>query len=222
MVIVQTNGGSATANYLMDIGIGAATEAVLIPNLCHSQSAGGNDIFTYMIPIRVPIGSRLTARCQSTTISATLTVNLTLLPMGPKLSCPFNRVTEYGPSTATSRSAAVVDPGATINTKGAYTQIVAATTNQIEAIVIALDDANDSARVSVNWLLDIAVGAATESIIVPNFVVVCNSATDKPYPATIGPIPIAIPAGSRISARAQSSNATAGDRTFGISIYGLD
>lgn len=221
-IIVCAFAGSASVNYLVDIGVGAAAaEQVLIPNLLFCQSGGGNVPEYYYLPVRVPGGVRVAARCQSVTASATLAVAAWLMPAGPQMPPPFSRVTDYGATTASSHGT-THDPGGTANTKGTYTQLTASTTNPIKALHLHFGDAGDTARVSLSWLVDVAIGAAaSEKIIVPNLLVACNSATDRPYQMPVA-IPVTIPAGSRLSFRAQCSGNTAGDRTIDLLAYGID
>ncbi len=69
---------NATVEMLLDIGVGAAgSEQVIVSNLQLMQqqlSGGANSAwpsFSPLIPVQVPAGSRLAARCQSTSNTAT-------------------------------------------------------------------------------------------------------------------------------------------------------
>ena len=78
MVQIQhsTNGGlAADTTYLLDIGIGAASsEVVLIPDLPVTiDSSGGGVVFSnpwYSLPVDIPAGTRISARCQCSVTTA--------------------------------------------------------------------------------------------------------------------------------------------------------
>jgi hypothetical protein len=75
-----------------------------------------------------------------------------------------------------------------------------------------------------NYLADLAIGpVGSEAIIISNLYTSHNggSPTAASFPGWNGPFDIALPAGTRISARAQCSNAALATRILGLSLYGL-
>jgi hypothetical protein len=221
-VDVLIESGSAVSNFLVDIGIGAATETVLLPNLIGFK--GNVDLMSrYGFPVRIPAGSRVSARAASGNVSAgvTLAVQLHLYPAGLAAMPPFSRVTAYGITPATCL-ATVVDPGGVANTK-VVTQITAATTAPHKALVMAVTGMNDTARVAIGrTMTDILVGASPEQKLVEDIHNVIDISMDGPLLQTFGPYPCAIPTGSRLAVAASSSNITAGDRAWEVSLYGID
>lgn len=225
--------------YLIDIGIGGAgSEQVIIPNLMISQSSA---VFTsLLLPVNIPAGSRISARSQDNFGSSTSYITGTLMAGGWATQSPFNTVTAYGPNTATSNGV-IADAGATVNTKGAWAQITAATTKDMRAIMISGSRAAPGTAITASYsqLVDIGVGGAgSEQVLLPNLRFDANTGTGgvvTPYtpgsatlngfgtlfPRIIPPIPCDIPAGVRLAVRQQSSTTNANDRTSAYAIYGL-
>lgn len=222
LVILSRAPGGSTAPVLCDIAIGAAaSEQVLIPNLATDNSITGSLDPVYFFPISIPAGSRLSARSQSSTGSIAIQVTAYLVAGSFFMPGGLGRAEGCGPLTGTSLLTSI-DGGATANTKGAYAQLIASTSFSYSAIVLGITRLNDSARTTCTWLFDLAVGASSsEQVIIPDLMLRCHSSNDEVGPCVIGPLPIDIPAGTRLSARTQCSTNVAGDRAFGLAAYGI-
>lgn len=125
-----------------------------------------------------------------------------LTPWGPTLyHNQLNQNLTTGILTASS--------GTTANTKGTYTQIIAATDFDIGMIGFQVNTALFSAGTQVGGVWDLAIGSAgNEKVIVPN--VLCGgAATSVTYW-----YPIFIPKGSRIAFRLQSESTTSRNLVF--------
>jgi hypothetical protein len=108
-------------------------------------------------------------------------------------------------NAGTSTLGAAVVAGAA-NTKGAYTELFASTAFDVETIVVCVTEVTFQSTVDTSTLLDIAVGAAaSEVVLIPDLGVGWRG---PPTAGQIFIIPIAIPAGSRVSARIQSAVAS--------------
>jgi hypothetical protein len=132
----------------------------------------------------------------------------------------------YGWSGSGAVQGFSVDPGTTINTKGAYTVLSASTSNDYQGFFLTWDvlNRNSSTGSYQNYLIDLSLGvAASEKPILPNILLGKNSFTGGVLwgPKTTHYMPIPIAAASRLTCRAQCFNATALDRLFGVSFYGL-
>lgn len=220
-IYLTAHSNTSAASILCDILIGAATESVLIPNVLFCRTNQIHIMSAYF-PIRVPKGSRISARTQSNVSGALLYVLAQMIPTGPRMPPPFNRVTAYGVSTTTSLGTAV-DAGGTADTKGAFTELVASTTNPIRGAVVAIGPDTDVTTAALCYFsLDVGVGAATEDVVIPDMTIVRETASDQPKPSHFGPYPVIAPAASRITARTQCSVNTAGDRVIQVAVYGLD
>lgn len=214
---------SVTANgdTLFDIGIGGAgAESVIIADVMSGRQAGWN-VATgyYTFPRAIPSGTRVSARFQSTI--GTQTGNIIIYNMA-KDSVAFHDCTSsntYGAATGDS-GAVSVDPGASVNTKAAtYTEITSSTSQDSQWIAVVVGNQNNTIRTDASWLIDIAVGAASsESNLLSNLVFTAMATTDSPTPTFIGPFPIVVASGSRLSARAQCSINDATDRLLDLEI----
>jgi hypothetical protein len=216
-------GLGTNADRLVDIGIGAGgSELVIIPDLLVQRSGGGRGAHIFF-PLKIPEGSRISHRSQATTGSATTLVGITLIAggfVGHHASCSICK--SYGPTAADSGGVSI-DPGGTAGTKGAWVQVPTTTTTDpvIRKLVIAFGNQANTARAACHWLLDVAIGAGgSEQTILSNLHIKAetNNMMEPPF---IGALPVVIPAGSQISARASCSITDATDRTFDIAFYGL-
>lgn len=221
-MFLQCRFSSATGrSYLIDIATGAAaSEVVIVSNIAvitDTESIGGVVI---PIDVDVPAGTRLSARCQgSTTGSITLACCL-LLDTRPIASIA-NPVT-YGADTTVSLGTQV-DPGATINTKGAYVQFSASTTARIDALVICITtNAGLQAIASfTSWNVDVATGAAaSETVVLPDVTASASSIADTMRPSIVR-LPISIPAGTRLAVRCQCNRNTATERLIKVTLIGM-
>lgn len=127
------------------------------------------------------------------------------------------KMQSIGPVLATTREIEFDDSAMSANTKTAYTQITAATAEEINWIVLTIKQTVQASN-AVNMMFDIAIGGAGSEIdILPNLIYQWQNAT--PGFGTIS-IPITIPAGSRLSFRRQAFGVGAGN-AFSLSIYGF-
>lgn len=96
---------------------------------------------------------------------------------------------------------------ATPNTKGPYTEVIAATTKEIFGLVIASHAVNTAlSTTDTSALVDVAIGAAgSEVIVIPNLAMGWRTST---YQTGRYRFPIYIPVGSRIAIRCQGAQAS--------------
>ena len=202
----------------IDIAIGAAaSEQIIINNLFGS---GKNDrALRYYFPIQIPAGSRIAARAQSVSATTTSRIGLTLCAKHPN-GYSKGSVTTYGANTADSGGVSV-DPGAVLNTKGAYSEIVASTTYDHDSFILAISEQNNYVRTSSSYLFDIAVGAAGSEVVVVPDQIMFQAAGGDTFDPPVFELPFAAPAGSRIAIRAQANTTDATDRTFDVILYGI-
>lgn len=219
MVEVGFYGGGAS-DFLVDIAIGAASsEMVIASNLIFTGFLAIDHMAYYLFPAFVPAGSRISGRCQATTGSATVRCGVLLEGQGFLPSSPLSLITTYGAATADSGGVAI--DMSSINTKGAYSQLTAATTHDINWLVLGIGGQNNQARTGARWLVDIAVGGAgSEVVIVPDLILNASGTGDCILPGCIC-LPGSIPAGSRVAVRAQCSINDATDRLFDAVLYGV-
>jgi microcompartment protein CcmK/EutM len=222
-ILVMIDDVAAGVDYLIDLAIGAAaSEQVIVGNLYAGAGTGSISYGAqYCLLLSIPAATRVSARCQATTGGSTPRISCLLFAQGFLPSSPFGLVETYGAATGDSGGSSI-NPGAVANTKGAYTEIIASTTYPISAVILAFGNQINTVRSSQSWLVDLAIGAAaSETVILPNLALNASTSPDTVVPQTYGPLPVSIPAGSRIAARAQSDGTDATDRQFDLIVYAL-
>lgn len=219
VIIDMQPAGVAGAQALVDIAVGASGQEHLVLRDLGVQSGTGFSAHQVAVPMSIPQGSTVRARYARSNASLTMRVGMkAFAPMS------FQRrpqhVATYGATAATSRGTSV-DPGATINTKGAWTQLTAATTAPTQWLMLHIGNQGNTARTDALYLVDIGIGAAAaEQVVVPNLMFMMDDTADEPTPSYIGPFPFSAPTGSRLSVRAQCTINDATDRLFDVIAYG--
>lgn len=223
-ITVYLANNSAAANYMVDIGIddGAGNNFVIVADLYFAAAKQASEHNSAIfIPVHVPAGALVEARVASSTASATVACLVVGHSANPGGFPGYSRaVALFTP--ASSRGVAV-DPGGTANTKGSWAQLTASSPANVQALFGVVGFNGDTARITNGrMLLDIGIGAASsEFVAVPNLGFCWSSSWDGPNDVIIQAVPAAIPSGTRVAARAQCSDATAGDRTVDLALYGL-
>lgn len=212
--------GSSPASRLLDIGVGAAaSEQAIIENILLFGRA--QDSLMRYFPISIPAGSRITARLQLDVDSQNSFIHALLFSQPFLPHAVLGRCTTYGANTGDSGGVGV-DPGAVVDTKGAYSQIIASTTRNIRFLVPSIGNQSNSAMSTAEFFMDIAVGAGgSEQNILENYFF-RFAAQEFVSPGGFPISPVNIPAGSRLAARAQCSINDATDRLFDVTIHGVD
>lgn len=193
---------------LLDIGFDAGTTTAVIPNLLVYHPAalvGSPAAAVFALPVHVPAGSALYARCQSADGNAvTLGVSCSLAASGWGASAAPQRVEALGASTGSSDGTNVT-PGAAPSW-GSYAELSPATANRADWLVVAAGCPGSfpATGATHNYLVQIAVGAAASEVTVLTVPVTVNELgqVTQPYSPAL---PVAIPAGTRVSARATTS-----------------
>lgn len=113
----------------------------------------------------------------------------------------------------------IITPGATANTKGSWTQIVASTSSDCDLLHLKITGESGGGTYK-NQFIDVGVGVAgSEVVVFPNIDIGVGGTFQGSHVDLL--VPIHIPAGSRIAARAQADAASiSGD--FGVSLVVYD
>lgn len=207
--------------YLLDIATGGSgSETVIIPNLLVDRINGatvhqGNG--EYAIPINIPSGTRISARCQCSTGSGTLEVGITLIAAGGAVGP--SSYTTYGANTGTS-GGTNVDPGNTINTKGAYSQLTASSSAVAQVAMLVLSGIGTiGAGANLRWDVDVATGAGgAEVVLIPDLHFGFAPIQDLPIYPRSKTFLLYIPASTRIAIRASCSSNDSVVRNFECAI----
>jgi hypothetical protein len=213
--------------WLFDVAYGASN-IVIVDNLWIRQvtCTGGQ---RFWIPLHVPAGEPVQVRAQNYRtggVAGTCEVSI-IWQCGTMVSAtPFGHAATYGAATA-STSGTDVDPGATANTKGAYSELSAATTHDIRSMLLCFGHSSTTALgqafVNTSSLVDVAIGAAgSELVRLPDLPLIISAWLDSHANPVMGPFDVFIPAGTRLSARAQCSSADALYRTLALVIVGFN
>lgn len=217
-IYVSTTGTSiANLRFLINLATGAAaSEVVVVANLpVGSNTVVGANMLGVYIPIALAAGARLSANCQCQS-GTSRTIGLVIQTVSASGSAvPVT----YGAVTASTQGT-VVDPGATPDTKGAYVQLTAATSADLDYLIVLVTLGVNSAMSDGSFSLDLATGAAlSETIILPDLTFVTT--TSEQCTPCVWAFPIDVPSGTRLSARAASTITDATDRLFEVVVVGV-
>jgi len=223
LFVVIGNGNGTARDFRIDFGIGGSgSEQVLVPDLLYSVAS---DLApsTYFLPVRIPVGSRVSARSQSSTGSSTCNIAVYGISQGFSGAPGFGQVTCYGIPGTDDSGGTEYDPGGSANTKASWTQVVSSTSQPIKQMLVVIGNIRNNNQVArYQWAMDVGVGAAlSETIVIPDLWFLCDTPSDGRVPAAFGPFPCDIPAGTRLAVRAQCSGTDATDRKFDVLIYGF-
>lgn len=199
VVCIEPNAGFSGGTFVVDIGLGASPPATLIPNIvCQSPATDGAlRQRYYFFWVSIPSGSEIRARAISTISYTSGQVSVFLAEV------PGNDLPVSMQGHSVENGGANVTAGA-VNTKGAYSALIASTAKN--AIAIALSFRAQTLTAST-ILADIAFGAAGSEVVkMANFPFAFASNVG-PLTLFSPPIPYNIPAGTRISVRIQASTA---------------
>lgn len=182
--------------WLIDIGIGGAgSEVVLIPNLTLGGQDRGSE-FRILVPLHVPKGSRLAVRYQAGTITQSFVINVQGFGANQR---GFTGVDDIGTALATSTGTQINVAGGG-NTFGSYTTMSASTTRDYVGLFVCNSVTSGGGG---TYMFDVAVGSAgNEQIVLINAVFNGDNTCLSGYTF----VPVAIPAGSRLSMRQSTSN----------------
>ena len=219
-IYVDISSATASGRYLLDIGTGAAAaESAVIANI--PFAAGSSAVVNvslpgFYVPLSIASGTRISARCQSSTAGG-VQLQVSIYVVGGSGSAT---VTTYGADTSDS-GGTEVDPGASANTKGAYSEIASATSADHDTFIAIVTGKANAVPTTAAFVMDIATGAAaSESIVIPNLAFSSNDSADS-----VGPIvfsfPLSISSGTRLAARAAATTNDATDRLFDVIVLGV-
>ena len=217
-ILVVATLASNSADGSLDIARGSAgSEQILIDNLRLSISAANPTFCSARLPLRVPRGSRLAAQAHG------LTPNVMIygISHGPLSTSGYTRAESLN---IASNIGTTIDPGASANTLSAWTQLIASTSRNYNALMIMCGGAGRAAGTAgVTWLTDIGIGGAgSEQTLFKQLLgTETGSSIFALDPTSFGPFPCSIPSGNRIAARVQSSTSTAGRRAIDVAAYGF-
>lgn len=189
---------------LLDVGIGAGGAEVVVAPYLNIGSIATNTDSVYMIPVRIPSGSRIALRCQCGTGGRSVTVYASLLDL------PFwspTTLIDVGTTAASSTGTSISYPGS-INTKSAWVELTSATTAAARAIIVGIGvNGATSVSASSDVLVDIGAGGAGSEVVIAGNLAVNLGTSESVHRrgAILGAFAADLPSGTRLAARAQWS-----------------
>ena len=109
---------------------------------------------------------------------------------------------------AASTDLVALSGGSANNTKGAWTELVASTTEPYDALIVSLQGGDDTTQGTGQILLDIGIGPAGSEIVAVGDTIGSIANSEEVRMAATGVYPVNVPRGSRIAARWQGQVAT--------------
>ena len=196
---------------------GSETDHIIIDKLAmHFNNNTHN--YTTFLPLRVPKGSRISAALQAANASDTVKVAIQGFTGTYLGHTGFMRAVGYGVQTAGPSGGTTVTFGAN-DTMGSYTELTSSTAEDLVGVIITCGfDAVISTNSEV--LIDLALGPATERVIIPNIRGLENTSRDCVGPGWSTFYPVAIPSGTRIAIRGQTAHSST--ETCSMSVLGVE
>jgi len=161
MIDARTSLNGNETSWLIDIAVGpSGSETIIAENVFIGMSLGSSP---RIIPVTVPIGSRISGRVQSNRTSAAVNVQIKLYA-GTTYGLP-QTVDVLGTDTSNSRATIV-------STNATWTEVVASTSKDYQSLILCPSNIASTATAAATQVrLGVgAAGAETEVAIAPLFV----------------------------------------------------
>jgi hypothetical protein len=204
-VTVQTSIPGSQTSCVLEIGTGGAGSEVVWASVACGYLSSTNRPWI-IVPGFFAAGTRVSLRARSVRTSFIVSVAAAFMKADSMIT---QAPTTYNFNGATSQGLALTAPGS-LNIKGAWTQIVAATAVAHKALCMTVQGQGmNNMAGATNQLIDIGIGSAgNEVVIIPDIHCRGGLNEDVDFNRTSQTFWVDIPAGSRLSARYQRSEAT--------------
>lgn len=208
---------AADSRMAFDVGIGAAGSETMIVEgvLCGHKDNPAN---SYYLPIELPAGVRVAVRAQSVTASKVVSMRAMCVMTEPGQYSSRDHLgmaTTYGFDPATTNGMLPAAP-ASANAYGAWTQIIAATTERCNAMMVSIQGQTGSTNIGVaQGVIDIGMGAVGQEAIVAQipFETLSNEVVGQLFRCHAeAMLEAEVPLGQRLSARIWSTVTSANAR----------
>lgn len=234
---IQPNTSSTQSSFLVDVawcaaGMSDSSLQVVLENLCIAGNGGGgggsniHPMGQTFVPAKIPANSRIAARVQCSTGSAT--VRFPLMIAGGGFYCMLSQYLREGSNTAVGVNLAAsrgmqIDPGGSANAKGTWTEL-GRLERAAKALIVCVNQEN-SAPATAFFRLDIGRGTEREVIVPDLFVGTAVGASNTGEGAQgdgLSPLIFCdLQAGDVLAARTMSSITDATDRILQVSVLGF-
>jgi len=211
--------------YLMDISIGSSTnedDGIIIENICFTSDVVAQQcVPSFYLPIHIPAGSRVSARGQNDTANAdviSVTVQYFATTMGSPEGLNGGFVT-YGANTGTSNGTPVDAGGGGAGSWGAWEVFAASSSDDFKGFFLSVGTNDNPTMSTGNHLVDVGIGASTAEETIVSRIPVYTAGNEVVRMTSIF-YPVPIPAGTRISLRAQTDITAVDDDTLSYTFHG--
>lgn len=227
MVVLQISWGQNYTTHrtlLFDFAVGAlGQEKTILSNLMVAFSEVGANASRaqcaeILIPITLPAGSAISAKCQSS-YASNAGAYVSFLSSNIPCSWTGSVIDTYGANTATSAGTTMTADNAAF-TMGAYAQLTASC-ERMECFFVAVSPRTaQSAYSDQNGYFELALGSAGNEKVIASGTPEVSLGTKLTTPQWFGPYYHQVSAGQRLSARLQRQFTTS-QRTLDIIVYGV-
>jgi len=206
---------------LIDIGVGGAgNEEVIAENIIISH--GNTNSFPGMskcLPISIPSGTRVAARCQSSAGSQSVSILMSGLIPNFKSNNGLSLIVGLGINTTTTRGISF-DPGAVADTKGAWSEVDSSLGDSYKGFLIGIGGDTNTSQTEQTGFIDVGIGGAgNEEVIAENIPYRIDAG--EFYSILDGFFTVDLAEGQRLAVRAQCSITNSVDRVNDVFIYGV-
>ena len=217
-LVIIRNGSGNIGIFRLDIAVGAiGSEVEILSDLLLSgKPSGQTSDYQVNIPIGIPSGSRISARCYFSSATRAIELGARLWSGQFKSPQPLSSSISYG---FNGFDGVDVDPGGTLNTKGAWFEVDPAISDSINGFYLGLGDSSNNAQATVRWLIDIAIGTGGSEVIIAENISSRGTTGEMIKPPVF--VNTTITSGQRVSIRCQSNIIDATDRVLSASITGF-
>lgn len=197
--IQQQNVTATNNSTLIDVATGAAgSETAILSDLAVGGAISAGGAYTgisFIVPIRIAAGTRVSVRAQTAVASRGVTVHMALYNLRSALTLPTS-LDVIGTSTATSAGTAL--SGAS----GTWVQITASTAQLYRAILL-IPSVGSTTVTTVSTDMDIGIGAAGSEVVIGTVPMrfINSEQVGNPIESPYLPMAYQIPAGSRLAVR---------------------
>jgi hypothetical protein len=200
---------------LIDIAVGpSGSERIVLPDLNFGAAPATASMERQMgIPIYVPKGSRIAARCQRDTASGTVTIGWMLdeQPVWPGTVGQIG--TSYGVNATNTRGVVITTGSGAF---GTWQQVVASTTSPHGWWWPGIDVGGDTTQSAVACIVQLGVGASGSEQVIGTWHFRATAAEELGGPHRPLPVYHPLPAGVRLAVRASN-----GSNSLGVVVHAL-
>lgn len=219
-LVIQLDVDDGPTTFLIDIGVGDPTPAVVVPDLAFYSKLGSScQAHRLVVPCKIASGSKISARCQAA--GASDTVKIAVIGGGSTAYGTCSNIDAIGADDTLSKGTVVDPDDTTADTKGDWVELVGSSAAKYDWVVVCMNFNNNTGMSSASWLVDIGTGAAlAETVLIPN--IFQGSDVFEIGGHRYQAFQVSIPSGTRIVARAQCSILDATDRKLDVMLLGCE